>query len=143
MKKIIIIILIAAVLLIALAPLFILPGAGFEGTDGKGSEMISEVIGEEYEPWFDPVLERLIGGELPAEMETLFFCIQTGIGVGVLAYCFGYLAARKKFSEGKLSDGKSLDKKFSDIEFPDENLSVENLSEEKFSDAKFYSENEA
>ena len=83
--------------LIVLVPLFLLPGAEFEGSDGAGSEMVHEVAGEEFEPWFDPVLEVLIGGELPAEMETLFFCIQTGIGVGIIAYCFGYLVARKKY----------------------------------------------
>ena len=83
--------------LIILAPLFLLRGAEFEGSDGMGSEMVHEVAGEGYEPWFDPVLETLIGGELPGEMETLFFCIQTGIGVGVIAYCFGYLVARRKY----------------------------------------------
>ena len=97
-KKSTVIILIALVCLIVLIPLFILPGAEFEGSDGAGSEMVEE-ISAGYEPWFDPILERLIGGELPAEMETLFFCIQTGIGVGILAYCFGYLAARKKYAE--------------------------------------------
>ena len=30
-------------------------------------------------------------------MESLFFCIQTGLGVGVLAFGFGYLVARKKY----------------------------------------------
>ncbi len=44
-----------------------------------------------------PVLETLIGGELPGEIESLFFCVQTGIGVGIIAYSFGYLAARKKY----------------------------------------------
>jgi len=94
-------ILTAIVLLIILAPLLALKGAEFAGSDGAGSEMVEEIMGEEFEPWFDPILERLIGGELPAEMETLFFCIQTGIGVGVIAYCFGYLAARKKYSGNK------------------------------------------
>ena len=82
---------------VALFPLFMLPDAEFEGSDGQGSEMVDEVTGGSYEPWFEPVLEVVLGRELPSEMETLFFCIQTGIGVGVLAYCFGYLSARKKF----------------------------------------------
>ena len=42
--------------------------------------------------------ETLLGGELPGEIESLLFCVQTGIGVGVLAYGFGYFAARKKYS---------------------------------------------
>ena len=91
-------ILIACVLIIMLAPLFLLQGAEFEGTDGAGSGMVEEIMGDDFEPIAEPILERLIGGELPAEMETLFFCIQTGIGVGIIAYCFGYLAARKKYS---------------------------------------------
>ena len=60
--------------------------------------MVEEIQGEAYEPWFTPVLETLLGGELPGEIESLLFCIQTGVGVGVLAYGFGYFAARKKYS---------------------------------------------
>ena len=96
-----VVILIALTLLVALLPLFLLKGAEFEGSDDAGSKMVEEVAGEEYEPWFAPVLETMIGGELPGEMETLFFCLQTGIGVGIIAYCFGYLAARKKYAGEK------------------------------------------
>jgi len=96
-KSTTVVILIALAGLLILAPLFIFRGAQFEGSDGQGSEMIAEITGGKYEPWFEPVLETLIGGELPGEMETLFFCIQTGIGVGIIAYCFGYLVARKKY----------------------------------------------
>ncbi len=60
--------------------------------------MVEEIQGEAYEPWFTPVLETLLGGELPGEIESLLFCIQTGVGVGVLAYGFGYFVARKKYS---------------------------------------------
>ena len=91
-----VVILIVLTALVILFPLFWLQGAEFEGSDGQGSEMVEEIMGEGFEPWFDPILETLIGGELPAEMETLFFCIQTGIGVGIIAFCFGYLVARKK-----------------------------------------------
>lgn len=92
-----VIVLIAVTILIALGPLFVLRGAPFEGSDGAGSEMVDEVTGGTYEPWFTPVLEVAIGGELPGEMESFFFCLQTGIGVGIIAYCFGYLVARKKY----------------------------------------------
>ena len=101
------VVLIALVLLLILVPLFMLKGAQFEGSDGAGSEMVEEVMGGEYEPWFEPVLETLIGGELPGEMETLFFCIQTGIGVGIIAYCFGYLVARKKYAGGEMTQGQA------------------------------------
>lgn len=86
-----------AVIVLALAPLFALKGAEFGGSDDAGSVKIEEVNGEAYEPWFTPVLEQILGGELPGEVESLFFCIQTGLGVGVLAYGFGYLVARKKY----------------------------------------------
>ncbi len=80
-----------AVVVLALAPLFALKGAEFGGSDDAGSVKVEEVTGKEYEPWFTPVLE------LPGEVESLFFCIQTGLGVGVLAFGFGYLVARKKY----------------------------------------------
>ena len=89
-------ILTALILLIALVPLFALEGAEFGGSDDAGSQIVESIQGN-YEPWFTPVLETLIGGELPGEIESLFFCVQTGIGVGIIAYSFGYLAARKKY----------------------------------------------
>lgn len=89
------------VLVIALVPLFALKGAEFGGSDDAGSEKIAEITGVEYEPWFTPILEQAIGGELPGEVESLFFCLQTGIGVGVLAFGFGYLVARKKYSRNE------------------------------------------
>ena len=77
-KTVIILLVIAA--LIAIVPLFALKGAEFGGSDDAGSEMISEIQGKEYEPWFTPVLETALGGELPGEIESLIFCLQTGIG---------------------------------------------------------------
>ena len=93
-----------AVLLIALVPLFALKGAEFGGSDDAGSQMVEAIRGESCEPWFTPVLEQMIGGELPGEVESLFFCLQTGLGVGVIAFGFGYLVARKKYS-GKAEQG--------------------------------------
>lgn len=65
------------VLLIALGPLFALRGAEFGGSDDAGSRKVEEILGESYEPWFAPVLEQMLGGELPGEVESLFFCLQT------------------------------------------------------------------
>lgn len=98
-KSTTIVILIALAVLLIFAPLFMLPGAGFEGSDDAGSDLVADMTAGEYEPWFTPVMETLIGGELPGEIESLFFCVQTGIGVGILAYCFGYLVARKKYGD--------------------------------------------
>jgi cobalt/nickel transport protein len=91
-------ILIAAAILIAFVPLFLLKGAEFGGSDDAGSVMVEEINGE-YEPWFEPVLETVIGGELPGEVESLFFCVQTGIGVGIIAFLMGRLTERKKWMD--------------------------------------------
>lgn len=102
MKKIktrnIVIILCILCVLIALVPLFALKGAEFGGSDDAGSVMIEEITGN-YEPWFNPVLETMINGELPGEVESLFFCVQTGIGVGILAFCIGRMVERKKWTD--------------------------------------------
>ncbi|WP_294406390.1 energy-coupling factor ABC transporter substrate-binding protein [uncultured Clostridium sp.] len=95
-KKTVIILSIIA-LAIAIVPLFALKGAEFGGSDDAGSVMIEEIKGEEYEPWFTPVMETLIDGELPGEIESLLFCVQTGIGVGVLAFFMGKFVERKKW----------------------------------------------
>jgi cobalt/nickel transport protein len=87
-----------AAVLIAVIPFLSLRGAEFGGSDDAGSVMVEEIHGE-YEPWFTPVLENLIGGELPGEIESLIFCVQTGIGVGILAFYMGRLYERKKLGK--------------------------------------------
>ena len=96
-KKTVIILLILVIAIIVI-PLFALKGAEFGGSDDAGSVMIEEIQGEEQEPWFEPVMEKLIGGELPGEIESLLFCVQTGIGVGVIAFFMGRLVERKKYT---------------------------------------------
>lgn len=101
-KTVIILLVIAA--LIAIVPLFALKGAEFGGSDDAGSEMISEIQGKEYKPWFTPVLETALGGELPGEVESLIFCIQTGIGVGIVAFVLGRFVERKKWQDKEKDD---------------------------------------
>lgn len=91
-----VIILVVIAVLIAIIPLFALKGAEFGGSDDAGSKVVSEITGDEYEPWFTPVLETWIDGELPGEVESLIFCIQTGIGVGILAFFMGRFVERAK-----------------------------------------------
>ena len=95
MKKTVIA-LIVAIFLIAFIPLFVLKDAEFGGSDDAGSTVVEEVDSS-YEPWAEPILERLIGGELPGEVESMLFCVQTGIGVGILAFCMGRFVERKKW----------------------------------------------
>lgn len=91
-----VILLLATAILIAIIPLFALKGAEFGGSDDAGSKVVSEVTGTEYEPWFTPVMETWIGGELPGEVESLLFCVQTGIGVGIIAFIMGRFVERSK-----------------------------------------------
>ena len=87
-----------AVVLIAAIPLFILKGAEFGGSDDAGSQVV-ESIEKDFGPWFSPVLESMLGGELPGEVESLIFCIQTGIGVGIIAFLLGRFVERKKWEK--------------------------------------------
>lgn len=91
-----VVILLALAVLIAAVPLFALKGAEFGGSDDAGSVMVEEIHGE-YTPWFTPVLETALGGELPGEVESLIFCIQTGIGVGVIAFVMGRFVERRRW----------------------------------------------
>lgn len=94
-----VIILLAVAILIAVIPLVVMKEAEFGGSDDAGSVMVEEISGE-YEPWFTSVLETFLGGELPGEIETLIFCIQTGIGVGIIAFIMGRLVERNKWLKG-------------------------------------------
>ncbi len=84
-----------AVVLIAFVPFLVLKDANFGGSDDAASELIEE-IDEVYEPWAEPVIEKYLGREIPSEVESLLFCIQTGIGTSILAFCFGRLVERRK-----------------------------------------------
>lgn len=97
-KKTVIILLVIAVLM-AFVPLFVIKDAEFGGADDAGSEMIAEITGTEYEPWFEPIAETIIGGEIPGEVESMIFCVQTGIGVGIIAFFMGRFVERKKWED--------------------------------------------
>lgn len=97
-KKIILAALLICAVLIAAVPFLALKGAEFGGSDDAGSVMVENICGE-YEPWFAPVLESAIGGEIPGEIESLLFCVQTGIGTGIIAFFMGRLYERKKLGK--------------------------------------------
>lgn len=96
-KKLLTILLVVSLALV-IVPLFARKGAEFGGSDDAGSQKIEEIQGE-YEPWFTPVLETALHGELPGEIESLLFCVQTGIGVGIIAYNMGKFVERKKYED--------------------------------------------
>ena len=103
-----ILILLVIVLIIVVIPLILLPGAEFEGSDDGGSDVVSEVTGTEYEPWFTPVAETVLGGEIPGEIETLLFTVQTGIGVGILFFFIGKFSERTRREK---ETGQRIDEK--------------------------------
>lgn len=93
-----ILILIAACILLTILPFILSAGSEFGGADDKAGGIVEELT-PGYEPWSTPILETILGGELPGETESLLFCIQAAIGSGILFYGFGYLVARKKYSK--------------------------------------------
>ena len=99
-NKITMLILFFIVIILIVFPVLALKNAEFGGSDDAGSVMIEEINGE-YEPWFTPVLEKYIDGEIPGEIESLLFCIQTALGVGVIAFCMGRFVKRKKWEQKK------------------------------------------
>ena len=46
-----------------------------------------------------PILEILIDGDISGEIESLLFCTQTGIGVGIIAFFMGRFYERKKLGK--------------------------------------------
>lgn len=96
-KKLFAVLIIAAILIAAI-PFLALKDAEFGGSDDAGSVMVEEIHGE-YDPWFTPVLESMIGREIPGEIESLLFCVQTGIGVGIIAFFMGRLYERRKLGK--------------------------------------------
>lgn len=99
-NKITMLVLFLIVIVLIVFPVLTLKEAEFGGSDDAGSIMIEEINGE-YEPWFTPVLERYIDGEIPGEIESLLFCIQTALGVGVIAFYMGRFVERKKQEQKK------------------------------------------
>jgi cobalt/nickel transport protein len=93
--KILLLVLIAAAVALIVVPVVLQRGADFGGSDDAGSDTVGQ-IDEGYTPWATPILEKLLGGEVPPELETLLFCVQTGIGVGVVAFFTGRFVERRK-----------------------------------------------
>ena len=99
MKKKVITLLVI-ILLIAFIPLFALKDAEFGGSDDAGSQVVEEVDSS-LKPIAEPILEKMLGHELPGEVESLLFCVQSSIGVGVLAFFMGRFVERKKLGKGE------------------------------------------
>ena len=89
MKKKVITLLVI-ILLIAFIPLFALKDAEFGGSDDAGSQVVEEVDSS-FQPIAEPILEKMLGHELPGEVESF----------GVLAFFMGRFVERKKLGKGE------------------------------------------
>ena len=88
MKKTLIIL--GMVVALVILPFFINHGGEYGGSDGEAESQI-QAIAPHYEPWFQPLYEPASG-----EIESLLFCLQTGIGTSIIAFCVGRLIERRK-----------------------------------------------
>lgn len=79
--------LIAALILLIVAPLFLHRGdaeaEAFGGADGEAMDT-ARAINPEYEPWFEPFWEPPSG-----EIESMLFTLQAAIGAGFIGFYFG------------------------------------------------------
>lgn len=101
MKRHVNLLLIAAVVLLAALPLWIVqkPVAGpdgqteeiFKGADDKAKDMIG-TLNPDYKPWFSPIVEPASG-----EIASLLFALQAAIGAGVIGYYLGVSVTREKY----------------------------------------------
>ena len=78
-------------------PLVMVKNSEFGGADGAAEEAVQKVD-PDYEPWAESILEPPGG-----ETESLLFCLQAGLGAGVLGFGFGWLVARKKYRNDEAS----------------------------------------
>ena len=92
-RGILAIILVLLCVLIAIFPLVIIRDSEFGGADGEAEDIVAE-LSPDYSPWAESLLE-LPGGET----ESLLFCLQAGIGAGIVGLGFGYLIARSKYQK--------------------------------------------
>ena len=84
------VLLVAAVIVLAVVPLFLHPGSEFGGADGQAEGAIAE-IAPDYQPWFSPIWAPPGG-----ETESLLFALQATLGAGFIGYFFGLKRGARK-----------------------------------------------
>lgn len=88
----------AAVVLLTVLPLWLVPylgicgadGERFGGADDKAQQAIAAVA-PAYQRWFEPLLEPASG-----EIASLLFALQAALGAGVIGYWLGCAVTRDK-----------------------------------------------
>ncbi len=81
-------ILIVAVIVLAVVPLYIAKDAEFGGADGEAMDAVAEV-NSTYESWAEPLLEPKSG-----EIESLLFATQAALGAGIVGFVFGRITKK-------------------------------------------------
>lgn len=77
----------------------------WSGADAEAEDVISELTGGSYEPWFQSIYRPPSG-----EIESLLFALQAGVGSLIIGYFLGYYraVARMRGREAaKEPEGKS------------------------------------
>lgn len=87
--------LIGAAIVIAAFPMFFHYGdpnaeEQFAGTDGAAESVVAE-HDPDYQPWFEPLV-----GELPGEVESGLFALQSALGAGFLGFALGNYRGRNR-----------------------------------------------
>jgi cobalt/nickel transport protein len=75
------------------------------GADGQAEDVISDLTGGTYVPWFQSIYTPPSG-----EIESLLFALQAAIGSFIIGYFLGYYRARAKIKAAKTvseREGKS------------------------------------
>lgn len=80
--------LVSAVILLAIAPLTMVKGGKFSGSDDRAKEAIAE-IQPGYKPWFSAVMEPA-----SSEVSSLLFATQAALGAGIVGYVIGLYKGR-------------------------------------------------
>ena len=108
-------VLIAAVVLLAAAPLMFVKG-DYTGADDQARAAIAE-DNPGYEPWFAPIYEPP-----SAEVASGLFALQAAIGAGVIGYFFGVARTRRRYAAGvgqSPADGRGAGRTAAEHAMPD------------------------
>jgi cobalt/nickel transport protein len=80
-------VLITVMVVLFVAPLALNPGAKYSGSDDQGGELI-EQIQPSFKPWIQPWWQPP-----SSEIQSLLFCVQTGLGALIIGYYIGVFKA--------------------------------------------------
>jgi cobalt/nickel transport protein len=71
------------------------------GADGQAENVISQLTGGTYQPWFQSIYTPPSG-----EIESLLFALQAAIGSIIIGYFLGYYRAMAKMKAAKAAEEK-------------------------------------